>query len=154
MGENCCFAGMPDFGTEPYLVTLGNHVSIAYGVTFITHDGGTWVFRDQERYKKVIKFGRVHIKDNCLIGHGTIILPGVTIGPDSVVAAGSVVTRSVPPGVVAAGNPARPIMTVQRYAEWSLSTMPDYDEAEYKRDKKKVVLKMTQRREKKTKPGE
>lgn len=47
------------------------------------------------------------IRDNCWLGAGVIVLGGVTIGPDSVVAAGSVVTRDVPPGVVAGGNPAR-----------------------------------------------
>ena len=79
-----------------------------------------------ERYGKVHKFGRIDIRDNCVIGWGAIILPGVTIGPDSVIAAGSVVTRSIPPGVVAAGNPAKPVMTIQQYAEWSLAATPDY----------------------------
>lgn len=47
------------------------------------------------------------IEDNVWIGGGAIILAGVTIGKDSVVGAGAVVTRDVPPGVVVAGNPAR-----------------------------------------------
>jgi serine acetyltransferase len=90
----------------------------------------------------VIRYGRISILDNCVIGHRAILLPGVTIGPDSVVAAGSVVSRSVPPGVVAAGNPAKPVMTVHQYAEWSLAATPDYDEEEFMRNPKAVLLGM------------
>ena len=143
IGEGCRFAGIPSFGTEPYLITLGNHVAIASNVVFITHDGGTFVFRHLERYRKVIKYGRITILDHCVIGERTIILPGVTIGPNSVVAAGSVVSRNIPPGVLAAGNPAKPFLTVHQYAEWALASTPDYDEEEYRRNKRQVLLKMT-----------
>lgn len=138
---DCRFEGFPNFGSEPYLITIGKHVALASEVSFITHDGGTWVFRDQEKYRHVIKYGRITIEDNCVIGHRSIILPGVTIGPNSVVAAGSVVTRNVPPNVLAAGNPAKPVLSIEQYAEWSLAAMPKYDPEEYKRDKRSVLLK-------------
>jgi acetyltransferase-like isoleucine patch superfamily enzyme len=144
-GKDCRFAGIPSFGTEPYLVTLGDHVALASDVVFITHDGGTFVFRHQERYEKVIKYGRINILDNCVIGERAILLPGVTIGPNSVVSAGSVVSRNVPPGVLAAGNPAKPVMSIHQYAEWSLAATPQYDLAEYRRDKKAFLTKMTMR---------
>ena len=51
----------------------------------------------------------VEIKDGAWIGGGTIILPNVTIGRNSVIGAGSVVTRSIPDNCVAVGNPCRPI---------------------------------------------
>ncbi len=140
--DDCKLGGLPDFGSEPYLVTIGHHVAMAAEVCFLTHDGGTHVFRHQERYKKVIKFGRITVLDNCVIGQRAIILPGVTIGPDSVVAAGSVVTRNIPPGVLASGNPAKPVMSIQHYAEWCLAGTPDYDPEEYLRDKKALLLKL------------
>ncbi|MFP4634349.1 MAG: sugar O-acetyltransferase [Nitriliruptoraceae bacterium] len=52
------------------------------------------------------------IGDNVWLGGGVIVLPGVTVGDDTVVGAGSVVTRSLPSGVVAAGSPARPIREI------------------------------------------
>ena len=140
--RDCRLMDIPNFGSEPYLITIGNHVGISSQVLFITHDGGTYTFRDQERYRKVIKYGRIQILDNCVIGQRAIILPGVTIGPNSVVAAGAVVTKSVPPNVLAAGNPAKPVLSIQQYAEWSLGTTPVYDEVEYKRDKRACLLKV------------
>jgi carbonic anhydrase/acetyltransferase-like protein (isoleucine patch superfamily) len=108
----------------------------------ITHDGGIRVIQtlDPERYGTVHKFGRIEIRDNCVIGWGAIILPGVRIGPDCVIAAGSVVTRSIPPGVLAAGNPAKPVMSIQGYAEWSLAATLNVDEEEYRRDPKACLM--------------
>jgi acetyltransferase-like isoleucine patch superfamily enzyme len=55
------------------------------------------------------KFSPVHIGDNCFIGWKSIVLPGVTIGENCIVGAGAVVTKDIPPGSVAAGNPAKVI---------------------------------------------
>jgi acetyltransferase-like isoleucine patch superfamily enzyme len=141
VADDCRFHDVPAFGSEPYLISIGKHVAIAARVTFITHDGGTYVFRDQERFRKVIKYGRITILDNCVIGYGVILLPGVTVGPNSVVGAGAVVTSNVPPGVLALGNPAKPVMQIQQYAEWALAATPEYDEEEYSRDKRGVLLR-------------
>ena len=145
IGKDCRMSGLPHFGSEPYLITIGNHVALSRNVAFVTHDGGTYVFRHLDRYKKVIKYGRITVLDNCVIGRGAIILPGVTIGPNSVVGAGSVVNRNVPPNTLMAGNPAKPIMSITQYAEWALAATPDYDEKEYFRDKKAFLLKMRMR---------
>ena len=103
IADDCRLVSLPNFGSEPYLISIGRHVTIASGVSFIAHDGGTWVFRDQPKYREVIRYGRIVIHDNCFIGYGSIIIPGVSIGPDAVVASGAVVTRDVPPGTVAGG---------------------------------------------------
>lgn len=133
---------IPDFGSEPYLISIGKHVTLSSRVTFVNHDGGTWVFREQPRYKDVIKVGRITIHDNCFIGHGVTIMPGVSIGPNSVVGTGAIVTKDVPPNTVAVGIPAKPIMTTEEYAEKCLASCPEYDKAEYKRDKRALLVKM------------
>lgn len=104
-----------DFGSEPYLIKIGNHCTITAGVAFITHDGGAWVFR--EEIPKLNVFGKIEIKDNCFIGVKSIILPNITIGPNSVVGAGSVVTKDVSPNTVVAGIPAKTICSVEEYKE-------------------------------------
>ena len=104
-----------DFGSEPYLVKIGNHCTITSGVSFVTHDGAAWIFREEIPGLNV--FGKIEIKDNCFIGINSIILPDVTIGPNSVVGAGAVVTKDVPPNTVVAGVPARRICSVEEYKE-------------------------------------
>ncbi|WIG61817.1 MAG: hypothetical protein OJF49_004566 [Ktedonobacterales bacterium] len=115
------------WGSEPYLIEIGKHVTISNDCIFVTHDGGTWVFRDRPEFRGVARFGTIRILDNCFIGARTIILPGVTIGPNAVVGAGSVVRKDVPPGEVHAGNPARFITTVEDYAERSRERSPHLD---------------------------
>lgn len=131
-----------NWGSEPWLVKIGSHVRITANVQFITHDGGTWVFVDQEKYKDVIKYGAIEIKDNCFIGLGSIIMPGVTIGPNSVVGAGSVITKDVPEGTVYAGNPAKFICRTEEYAEKCYGSMPHYDLKAYHETKEKEVLRV------------
>jgi carbonic anhydrase/acetyltransferase-like protein (isoleucine patch superfamily) len=62
-----------------------------------------------------------------------------------VVAAGSVVSRSIPPGVLAAGNPAKPVMTIHQYAEWSLAATPTYDPDDYRNNKREFLKKFQMR---------
>src|SRR5690606_4134011 len=97
------------FGSEPYLIEIGNHVQITDGTKFFTH-GGMWVLRS--KYPSIDVFGKIRVKDNVYIGNNCLIMPGVTIGNNVVVAAGSVVTKSVPDNVVVAGNPARVISDI------------------------------------------
>ena len=68
VGKGVSIVGGANFGSEPYLITLGDYVRISMGVMFITHDGGTWAFRDLEEYKDVIKYGRIKIGSTfCLL---------------------------------------------------------------------------------------
>ncbi|WP_411843769.1 acyltransferase [Salinicoccus sp. HZC-1] len=142
IGKDLRIMGSPDFGSEPYLISIGNHITISSNVRFVTHDGGTWVFRKQEKYKNVIKYGRITIHDNCFIGRDTIILPNVSIGPDSVIAAGSIITKDVPPNTVVAGQPAKVIMSTDEYAEKSFAKNVSYDKKNYKHNKKDELLKV------------
>lgn len=106
------------FGTEPWLIEIGSRVNIAAGVVFVNHDGPSRVFRHEIEGGSLYgnRFGPIRVLDNCVIGTGAVLLPGVTIGPDSVVGANSVVTKDVPPRTVAAGVPARPLCTLDQYA--------------------------------------
>ena len=142
IADDCRLIGIPFFGSEPYLISIGKHVTVSFGVVFITHDGGTWVFREQPRYKEVVKYGRITIHDNCFIGAGATIMPGVTIGPNSVVASRAVVTKDVPPGTVAGGVPAQVMMNIEDYAERSLKLTPAYDREAYRRDKVTELLRL------------
>ena len=93
----------------PELVEVEENVDIGPNVIIVAHDTSYHCVQpDIPMLKK-----RVVIKRNAYIGAGAIILPGVTIGEYSIVAAGSVVTKDVPPHTVVAGVPARVIKTVE-----------------------------------------
>ena len=114
VGEKCFIASNVHFSSEPYLIEIGSNVAITQGVMIHTHGGGR-VARTQIPDFDI--FGRVTICDNAYIGSGAQIMPGVTIGKGSMVAGGSIVTKSVPEGVVVAGNPAKFVCTVEEYIE-------------------------------------
>ncbi len=105
---------------EPYLITIGNHCTIAPNVQFLTHDGAVWVFT--ENMPDIQKFGPITILDNCFIGMNAILMPNVTIGPNAIVGAGSIVTKNVSKNTIVAGNPARKISTLKQYQEKAIKT--------------------------------
>ncbi|PQO28960.1 transferase [Blastopirellula marina] len=82
--------------THPRGVHIGSHTYIAFQTVILTHD------MSRAKY-----YMDTHIGSNCFIGGRSIILPGITVGDGSIVGAGSVVTKDVPPGSIVAGNPAR-----------------------------------------------
>lgn len=99
-----CFISTRKWSSEPYLIRIGNNVQVTQDVWFHTH-GGCHVARRE--YPDFDVFGRIVIEDWAYIGSGAHIMPGVTIGEGSLIAAGSIVTRSVPPGEVWGGTPAK-----------------------------------------------
>lgn len=133
-GKNFKFYGnMP---MEPYLVEFGDNVTFAAGSDLICHDNS------------VIKcgieatdyFGRIKIGNDCFIGIRSIILPGVTLGDQTIVGAGSVVTKSFPEGhVVIAGNPAKVLCSFEDFKnkKKNISINMDYGD---RRQKKKEYL--------------
>ena len=113
LGKRVRLTGPVRFGSEPWLIHLGDDVTIADGVFFLTHDGGVALFRDE--HPDLDNLGEIRVGNGVFIGVDAPILPGVTIGDRSVVGAGSVVTKNVNPGTVVAGNPARVVSTVDEY---------------------------------------
>ncbi|WDY60205.1 acyltransferase [Pseudomonas sp. PSKL.D1] len=100
--------------TDPTLVRIGNCVGMS-DCTLIGHDAVVMLI--EHLYDKQLdSVGYIDIRDNSFIGHGAIVMPRVTIGPNAVVAAGAVVTKDVPPGMVVAGNPAKVICSLEELA--------------------------------------
>lgn len=90
-------------------VSIGSNVFIAPNVGLYTSGHPL----DAERRNRGLEFALpITIADNVWIGAGAQILPGVTVGEGSVIAAGAIVTRDVPPGVVAGGNPAKVLRAI------------------------------------------
>ncbi len=116
IGKNCRI-GIENWGSEPYLITIGDHVLLSSQITFLNHDGSTWVFREMPEYKDVNKFGTIEIGNNCFVGWACTFLPGTKMGNNCILGAGSLLTKSMPDGEVWAGVPARKICTTQEYAE-------------------------------------
>jgi acetyltransferase-like isoleucine patch superfamily enzyme len=104
VGNNCRVYSFK-FGTEPWLIEIGNNVTITSGVVMLTHDGSTWLINDQNGRRYLYR--RIYIGDNVFIGINSILMPGVRIESNVIVAAGSVVTKSIPSGKIVGGNPAR-----------------------------------------------
>lgn len=94
---------------DPKLILFHNNISVASGVTFVSHDVIHRVLNIKNNTNIDQYEGCIEILDNVFIGSNSIILPDVRIGPNVIVAAGSVITKDVPEGVIVAGSPARVI---------------------------------------------
>ncbi|EPF25454.1 hypothetical protein HMPREF1221_02000 [Treponema socranskii subsp. paredis ATCC 35535] len=126
IGKDCEVFPNVDFGSEPYLIEIGNKVRLTDSVKFFTHDGALWVIRNlYPEMQKADKFGKIKICDNVHIGWNVMIMPGVTIGKNSIVGCGSIVTKDVPDNTVVAGIPARIVESIDCY---------------YKKNKEKIIM--------------
>ena len=103
------------WGSEPWIINIGSNVHITDGVKFITHDGGTLLFRDIIPDLEITK--PISIGNNVYIGNNVLLLPGVTVGNNVVIGAGAVVTKDIPDNSVVVGVPARVIKTTDEYLE-------------------------------------
>lgn len=118
IGPNCEIYQSASFGSEPYLVSLGKHVRVNHGVTFVTHDGGVWVLREYlsiPDHEKIDIFGRISVGNNVHIGTNSIIMPGVNIGNNCIIGCGAIVTNDIPENSIAVGVPARVIKSIDEY---------------------------------------
>jgi acetyltransferase-like isoleucine patch superfamily enzyme len=96
--------------TDPQYVEIGNNVQMATCTVF-GHDGSVAML-NRAYGVSLDSVGAVRLKDNVFIGHNSIIMPNVTIGPNAIVAAGALVTRDVPEGKIVSGVPAKVVGSV------------------------------------------
>jgi len=137
VGDNLYVQGIPNFGSECFLIEMGDHVTIAEGVSFINHGGDGRVTKRIEKYKDGRTFGRIKIGNNTFIGKGTVLLPGVSIGDNCIVGSMSVVSSSVPDNSVYAGAPAKFICTIEQYGDKLLANSTIYP-LELEKDRAKL----------------
>lgn len=110
VGSGCSFQeGVKIDDSHCWLIEIGNNVTIAPNVQIIAHDAST------KRLLGYTRIGKIKIEDNVFVGAGTIVLPNVTIGTNCIIGAGSLVSRDIPANVVAAGNPARVIGSLEEF---------------------------------------
>ena len=136
VGDNCHIFSDKTETTEPYLVRIGNNVTIAEKVYFTTHDDSVEAY-----YKKdTLIVGRIDIGNDCFIGAGSIILPGVTLAEKCIIGAGSVVTKSfLEEGSVIAGAPAKKIGGVKELFDKNKEHIIDTENKGYQ-DRKEYIL--------------
>jgi len=121
VGERCRIYSR-NFSTEPFLVSLGDDVCVAGGVSFLTHDGAARLLA--KRRPAVQKLGRITVGNACFIGQNALILPGTSIGENCIIGAGAVVSGTIPANSLVAGNPARVVGRASLYLE-RLNRHPD-----------------------------
>jgi len=110
VGNNCSIQpGLIVDISHCWLIEIGDNVVIAPQVYLLAHDASTKICTG---YTKI---GRINIKKNAFVGARTMVMPGVTIGENSIIGANSVVVNSIPDNVVAAGNPAKVICSLEEY---------------------------------------
>lgn len=112
-GEELHLYGNISWGTEPWIITIGNNVHITDGVKFITHDGGTLLYRNRVPDLEITK--PITIGNDVYIGNNVLLMPGVNVGNNVVIGAGAIVTKDIPNNSVAVGVPAKVIKTADDY---------------------------------------
>lgn len=104
--------------TVPWLITMGDNITLTHGVVVLTHDYGWSVFKKNGSFKGRIIGSQAPVKigNNVFVGVNTVIMKGVTVGDNVIIGAGSIVSKDCESNSVYAGNPARKIMDIEEYA--------------------------------------
>jgi len=118
IGRNNNFGKNHNFGSEPYLIKIGNNFNSASNINFITHDGSIRVLRNlYPEYAKSDLIKPIIIGNNVFIGMNVNILPGTHIGDNVIIGAGSIVKGQIESNSIYAGVPAKFICSIENYFE-------------------------------------
>lgn len=118
LGKDVLLIDVPNFGSEPYLISIGDKTCVSFDVAFINHDAAAAVIGNLPgEDPQTGLFGPITIGKNCFIGCRSTILANVHIGDNVIIGAGSVVNKDIPSNVVAAGVPCRVICTLAEYKD-------------------------------------
>ena len=109
-----CNSGYPIDGNLPWLISVGDNVTLATGVKLLAHDAST------VKAGAHTKIGVVQIGNNVFIGANSVVLCNTRIGDNVIIGAGSVVTHDIPSDCVVAGNPAKYICSFSEFKEKNL----------------------------------
>jgi len=138
-GKNCRF-NTKSFGSEPFLIEIGDNFYTSRGVDFVTHDGSVNVLRQlYPQYKKADLFGKIQIGNNVFIGINATILPNTIIGDNVIVGAASLVKGQLRSNSVYAGIPAKYICSIEDYLEKNKNNF-DFTKNISKKEKKDFLL--------------
>ncbi len=127
-GDGCAWYAKK-LPSEPENIFIHNNVYICADVRFITHDVINDMLSKNKNYPEFADAphcadnykGNIEIFDDCVIGAGSTLMYNTKIGPNSIVAAGSVVTKDVPSGEIWGGAPAKKIGTVDELVKKRMS---------------------------------
>lgn len=107
--------GTVHWGSEPWIITLGDNVHLTEGVSFLTHDAGVLIFKKDIPDLELTK--PITVGNDVYIGANSMILPGVNIGNRVIIGCGTVVTKDVEDNSVVVGVPGKVIKNVDEYLE-------------------------------------
>ena len=109
-----------------FLISIGDKCGFGEGCAILAHDAMP------NEYIDATRIGKVKIHESCHFGMRTVILPGVEIGPRSIVGSNSVVINDIPPETVAGGNPAKVICSLEQYLNKQKKWIKEYPLFSYK----------------------
>ena len=125
-----------------YLIEIGDNCSLGHNVRIFGHDASTFKFIDQHTILL-----KTVIHDNVFIGENSIILPGCTVGPNVLIASGSIINKDIPPNSCVAGVPARRYQAFDAFLakhkeKVATGNVVEYEElhnAEYQKTRRRVL---------------
>lgn len=136
IGDNCnVCCDLPI--NEAYLIEIGKNTVLSYNIIFVTHDASYGAIINK---KYIDLYGKIVIGNNCFIGAGSTLMYGITLGDNTIVAAGSVVTKSFKQGnVVIGGNPAKIICTVDSFLEKNKNKLIETNNCTFEQKKERIL---------------